>query len=391
MATVKAYDTAAGKRYRVRYRKPDGSQTDKRGFRTKRDAELFLATTAVSKSRGEYIDPALGKATVGDLSAPWLEKKQTSLKPSAYTPLATSWRVHVAPAWEDRRISEIRPTEVEKWVTQLRKGTAPSRRKRSSYAGNKASPTTVLRALSVLAGILDDAVRDGRLHRNPARKLTNLPRKAPKESRRYLTHQEVLALSTSAPDQTRRVLLAVLCFTGLRWGEAIALRVRDVNMLKKRFNVNRTATEVEGRIHVTPPKNWEKRAVPFPTLLADAIARACEGKDRDDLLFGTGREGFLPRPDTANGRYSWFLTALRTAGIDHLTLHDLRHTAASLAVSAGANVKVLQLMFGHKSAAMTLDIYADLFDDDLNAVAEKVNVQALKSNVGKMWAKALVA
>ena len=57
------------------------------------------------------------------------------------------------------------------------------------------------------------------------------------------------------------------------------------------------------------------------------------------------------------------------AGIPRVTLHDLRHTSASLAVSAGANVKAVQRMLGHASAAMTLDIYADLFDDDLEAVA----------------------
>ena len=64
-----------------------------------------------------------------------------------------------------------------------------------------------------------------------------------------------------------------------------------------------------------------------------------------------------------------------------MTAHDLRHTAASLSISAGANVKAVQKMLGHKSAAMTLDVYADLFDDDLNAVAAK-----LDSVVGKLWA-----
>lgn len=59
-----------------------------------------------------------------------------------------------------------------------------------------------------------------------------------------------------------------------------------------------------------------------------------------------------------------------------VTPHDLRHTAASLAISAGANLKAVQRMLGHKSAAMTLDTYADLFDDDLDAVAEALNAAA---------------
>ena len=65
-----------------------------------------------------------------------------------------------------------------------------------------------------------------------------------------------------------------------------------------------------------------------------------------------------------------------------ITAHDLRHTAASLAISAGANPKVVQPMLGHTSAAMTLDVYADLFDTDLDAVAEK-----LGENVVKMWSR----
>jgi integrase len=71
-----------------------------------------------------------------------------------------------------------------------------------------------------------------------------------------------------------------------------------------------------------------------------------------------------------------------------MTIHDLRHTTASLAISAGANVKAVQKMLGHASAAMTLDTYADLFDDDLNTVAVRLNEAAISSNVVRMWSEA---
>ena len=67
--------------------------------------------------------------------------------------------------------------------------------------------------------------------------------------------------------------------------------------------------------------------------------------------------------------------------------HDLRHTAASLAISAGANVKAVQKMLGHASAAMTLDVYADLFDDDLDAVGDALSAVGAPEVVGKMWAR----
>lgn len=79
--TITAYETAAGRRYRVRYRKPDSSQTDKRGFKTKREAELYLASVTVSTATGDYIDPTLARITVGDLHGRWLAGKKV-LKPS---------------------------------------------------------------------------------------------------------------------------------------------------------------------------------------------------------------------------------------------------------------------------------------------------------------------
>ena len=76
--------TAAGKRYRVRYRTPDRGQTDKRGFRTKRDAEAFAAGVEMSKMRGEYVAPSLGRVTVGELGPAWLDRQRGHMKPSGY-------------------------------------------------------------------------------------------------------------------------------------------------------------------------------------------------------------------------------------------------------------------------------------------------------------------
>ena len=78
---------------------------------------------------------------------------------------------------------------------------------------------------------------------------------------------------------------------------------------------------------------------------------------------------------------SWFDKALDTAGLGRMTIHDLGHTAASLAVSAGANVKAVQRMLGHASAARTLDTYPDLFDDDLDIVAVRLDEAAAGAGV----------
>jgi len=106
-----------------------------------------------------------------------------------------------------------------------------------------------------------------------------------------------------------------------------------------------------------------------------------EGKSRDMLILGDG-VNYLKRPKTSSGQTSWFIRALAEAGVEPLTVHDLRHTAASLAISAGANVKALQRMLGHASAAMTFDTYADLFSDDLDAVSDALDTAVQRAVVG---------
>lgn len=377
--SITPYDTAAGKRYRVRYRKPDKSQTDKRGFRTKKEAELFLASVTVSKARGEYLDPSHARATIAELYPTWLAGK-ASLKPSAYAQLPIAWRLHVEPRWGAREVGGILPSEVKAWAIDLTQDKPDGTRGRSA--------TVALRALGVLAGILDTAVDDRRISRNPARGLKNLPRKPKRKAGRvYLTHDQVHRL---AAESARPELVLTLSYTGLRWGEAAALRVRNVNLLRHRLHVEENAVQVDGVIHVGTPKTWQLRSVPFPKFLAPLLERCARGKGPDDLLFGDGSTHLRP-PRFGNGWFDGAIARLQSndEAFPRITAHDLRHTAASLAVAAGANIKALQRMLGHESASITLDVYADLFDDDLDAVADRLAAAAKQQSVGKTWAALL--
>jgi integrase len=159
----------------------------------------------------------------------------------------------------------------------------------------------------------------------------------------------------------------------LRWGEMAALRVQDFDMLRRPVNVSRSVTESGGLVWSTP-KTWERRSVPFPAALRDELAALMVGKGRDDLVFTDQRGGVLRN---SNWRARVFRPAVaKCQAADEtfpaITPHDLRHTAASLAVSVHANVKAVQRMLGHAKASMTLDIYADLFDEDLDGVADRL-------------------
>lgn len=386
MASISSYQTAQGKRYSVRYRTPDRRQSTKRGFTTKRDAESFLHSLEVSKVRGEYIDASASRAAVADLAADWLRVKEAKLKPSAYRPLAVAWRVYVEPRWGSTPISEIRHTDVTLWISQLTDGTAVnSRSPRRRVAKTEAKPksaTTVKRAHSVLAGILDGAVKDRRILANPARGVDNLPRKASRP-RHYLAHHQVKALADAAGEYA--AIVYVLAYCGLRWGEVAALRVRDVNEVRNRLSVNENAVMVGRAIVVGTPKSHERREVSYPRQLVGPYLRAAmRGKAPNDILFPARMGGYMVRPNTSENTTSWFLRALASAGLPRMGVHDLRHTAASLAISAGANVKAVQRMLGHASAAMTLDVYADLFEDDLDGVSVALDQAASRASVVKV-------
>lgn len=112
------------------------------------------------------------------------------------------------------------------------------------------------------------------------------------------------------------------------------------------------------------------REVGYGVFLVVLVAE-CAGKSADDLVF-TNAKGEHIREQAMDGN-GWYTGALERSKVPRLAIHDLRHAAASIAISSGANVKAVQRMLGHKSAAMTLDIYGELFDTDLDSVAVNVN------------------
>lgn len=383
MGSVTPYDTANGRRYRARWWTPERKQAEKGGFRTKKAAELHIAKVEVSKASGTYFDPQSAKATIGDLAPVWLSA-QRHLKPSTLDPIERTWRVYVEPRWADTRLSAVVNSDVQAWVNAIVDGTAPSTR---STTGPR-SATVAIRAYGILAGIIDSAVKDNRIPKNHARGIA-LPRKG-RKARAYLDHEQVELLASHAG--AHATLVRTLAYTGLRWGEAVALRVEDWNPLRRRLHVRQNTVKVAGKLVTGTPKTHQERSVPYPSFLADQIGEAAHAKARSQLIFGDGTNPLMQSHSTRG----WFIAAVRRAQVEdptfpeHLTPHDLRHTAASLSISAGANVKAIQRMLGHASAAMTLDTYADLFDDDLDLVAEKLE-QHRAERVGKMWGKRPIA
>ena len=225
------------------------------------------------------------------------------------------------------------------------------------------------------------AVDDGRIPANPAVRL-KLPRQS-KSHKKFLTHEQVAALADAVEAKPAGegygLLVLVLAYTGLRWGELSGLRVRDLDFTRGRIEVRTTMVEE------STPKNYEERSIPVPAFILEQLADHVKIKSLDSHVFVSSKAGAVLRNRTF--RRGWFNEAAASIGIPGLTPHELRHTCASLAVSAGANVKALRRMLGHSSAKETLYTYSDLFDDDLDGVAVALNDTAGRLNVGKLWAK----
>jgi integrase len=371
VASITPYETSAGKRYRVRYRKPDHSQTDKRGFRTKREAELFLASVEVAKHTGRYIDPSRSRVTIGAWMTAWIDSR-SDLRASTLDRVQGVIRNHIVPGLGTIAIADLGRLQAQQWASKL---------------SATQSPGSVRKIVNVLSAGMQLAVDDGRIPSNPASRL-KLPKQI-KSHKKFLTHEQVAALAAAVEAKPSGegfgLLILVLAYTGLRWGELSGLRVRDLDFVRGRLEVRSTMIEVNGYLEESIPKNYEARSIPVPAFILDQLAEHVASKGGDEHVFVSSKAGAVLRNRTF--RRGWFNDAAASIGIPGLTPHELRHTCASLAVSAGANVKALQRMLGHSSAKETLDTYSDLFDDDLDSVAVALNDRGAALGVGKVWAK----
>jgi integrase len=190
----------------------------------------------------------------------------------------------------------------------------------------------VRQAHRVLSLLLASAVKDNRIARNPADGV-RLPRSS-QQSKRYLTHEQVAALADAAGDHG--LLIRVLAYTGLRFDELAALRVSRVDLMRRRLIIAESVTEVRGKAVFGTTKNHATRSVAAPRSLVDSLAGQLAGRGPDDFVFPAPRGGVLL---LRNFRRQVFDPAVRAADLGTLTPHEHRHTAASLAISAGANVK----------------------------------------------------
>lgn len=350
-----------GDSWRARYYGPDGRQRSK-SFQRKSDAERWLAEQRLLIAQGDWTDPARGRITFGEFALAWLSSR-TDLKPKTRHQYSSLLTLHVLPAWASVPLAKITFEGLSHWVARL------------SLAGLGASG--IRQSVFVVSAALDHAVRSGRIRTNPAHGLG-----LPKIRRRdyvFLTHQQLRDLADVAGPW--RVFVLLLGYTGLRWGEATALRVCDIDFARRRIDVRRAFSDVGGRVVLGSPKSHQSRTVPIPRFLARELGSLITGKTADDLVF-TMPSGSVLR--LSNWRRAAFAPARLRAGLStRFRIHDLRHTAASLMVQAGYPPKMLQEIMGHASITTTLDLYGHLYPGDMDRYADRLDDAANEASKAK--------
>jgi integrase len=292
-----------GGSWRARYRGPDGRERSK-SFQRKSDAERWLVHQRSLMARGDWTDPALGRITFGEYAEAWLESR-ADLKPKTRHQYQSLMRLHIMPTWGTVPLAKITFEDLTQWVARL------------SLAG--LGPSGIRQSVFVMSAVLDHAVRSARIRSNPAHGL-GLPRPKRRDYV-YLTHTQVRTLADEAGRW--RLLVLLLAYTGLRWGEATALRVYDIDFDRRRVDVRRAFSDVGGRVILGTPKSHLSRSVPVPRFIAVYLAAARDAKRPDDLVF-TMPGGTVMR--LSNWRGTSFVPARARAGLsDRFRIHDLRH------------------------------------------------------------------
>jgi integrase len=327
-----------GRRWEVRWR--EGGRQCKRRFDSRGSAEAFEARRRLEP---EQRQAQQGRTlTIEQLAETWLATKASL--PGLKT--ADAYRVdcrEVLATFGPRVASSILPSEVRVWAARDR---GVSLRRRSLVA---------LRQMYRLG------VADGILKVDPTVGVP-LP-KAARAELRFLSWLQLQGLAQAAGNDP---LIWLLGTAGLRLGEAIGLQVGDVR--GGRIRVARQVTSTSGGLVVGPPKGGKNRDVPVAAFVLNILPTV--GREPHEWLF-TGSQG--GRLDAHWWRAQRFHPAAEAAGLAGMHPHELRHTAASLAIASGADVKVVQRMLGHASATLTLNTYGHLFDTALDDVSARMD------------------
>jgi integrase len=307
------------------------------GYLREKDAKAALQAILTDARRGavEQVRTGLTFAMVAD---DWLAYgvRERDWKPSTLVDNRSVVEAHLKPAFGSRRIEKITARQIEDWRNELVDERGASRR-------------TANKALVVLGAVLERAVKAHGLVANPAREVPKLRDRYDPNQYDFFTPEEVMALAGAAVSEQDAAIFITAAFTGLRMGELIALRWRDVNFDNESLHVQ--GSYVAGTL--TAPKSGLVRTVPLAEQVVAVLTklkRRGSRTGREDLVFPGERGNEYLDGSALRRRYK---DALKRAELRPLRFHDLRHTFGSIAINQATIVQV-QAWMGHADVDTTM-------------------------------------
>ncbi|GHE30310.1 putative prophage phiRv2 integrase [Streptosporangium violaceochromogenes] len=340
-------------RYQARYTGPDDvERTAPETFPNKTDAEIWLGRKEVEIRSQEWIDPDAGKVPFREYAVSWMTER--TLRPKTAQLYEGLFRLHITPALGDKLLLEITPRHVRQWHTRLLGEDGPG-------------ASTVAKAYRLLRGVLNTAVEDELIKRNPCR-IKNAGVERPEE-RPVLTVPEVFRLASAVPPRFRALVL-LATFGSLRWGELAALRRCHLDLDARTVRVEASVAEMKTGELITgrPKSDAGTRVVTLPEVVIGDLTwhlQRFSGPAPDGLVF-VGEKGAQLR--RSNFTKVW-ARAVTEAGIPRIHVHDLRHTGNTLAAMTGASLKELMARMGHSSTKAAM-VYLHAAKDRDRAIAD---------------------
>jgi integrase len=354
-------------RWRARYRDPAGREHSQH-FPRRIDAQRWLATIEADRLRGTYVDPRAGKVPFREYAEEWRVAQMH--RPTTAAHFETMMRRHVYPAFGDRPLGSIYPSEIQAWVRSL---------------SGVLAPATVKVVHGIVASVFKSAIRDRLIVESPC-VATRLPKVEPRRVEPMSTAQ--LEVLVAALPERFRALAVLGAGTGLRQGGAFGLTLDRVDVERRLLRVDRQLVLLQGHdLYLAPPKSAAShRTIPLPQVVLDALAAHLAAfppvplslrvggpaarHETVELLF-VGEDGLPIRRTSFSG--TWRRPA-RAARLPARTgYHALRHYYASLLIRHGESVKTVQARLGHATAAETLDTYSHLWPDSEDRTREAVD------------------
>lgn len=324
------------------------------GFATRKAAELALIRLLEEIRVGSYVEPT--DVTVGEFLTDWLGTIAPTVRASTFASYSTVLKVSVLPRIGNEKLAGVTPLMLARLHSDL---LAAGR----ADGNGGLSPRTVQYAHRVLGRAFKDAMRWGLLSRNPASQVT-----APKPDgpeRLTWSASEVRRFLRAVGDDRLFAMWVLLCTTGMRRGEVLGLHWRDIDLDGGRVSVQRQLVEVNYETSLVPPKTDKGRrpiALDKTTVAVLRQHRQRQSKERVEFavvdvptFVFTHADGRPLQPQNVSQSFE---RIARRQKLPAIRLHDLRHTAATLALEAGVHPKIVSERLGHVGIQITLDLYS---------------------------------